>query len=150
MTTLNAQQLAFILDIKKDDARAKMLTAWEAEGNKIKCSWVTTKSGTRKLNEEIDHPEALEIEMLARRLNIPTLQEMVNDIESNYTKRPAARKYILQDYPEKKIQNNNAPNFKLKLPAGLRGLISADSRKEIYTAWKDRFKAYVPRSYDKI
>jgi hypothetical protein len=29
MNHLNAQQLAFILDIKKEDARAKMCNAWE-------------------------------------------------------------------------------------------------------------------------
>ena len=51
MNFLNAQQLAFLLEIKKEDARIMMCNAWEKEkgiskiGHKIKGADIDKKTG---------------------------------------------------------------------------------------------------------
>lgn len=108
MKTLTSQQLAFLLDIKKEDARARMCNAWEKANNipksrigelKVKRQYVSKTSDKVKLIDP--YPNDMSIEILASGLNLPTLQQMVDDIEQNYLKRSASKKWILCDYPER-------------------------------------------------
>lgn len=98
MESLNKKQLAFLLDISAEDARAKMCVAWSAEKRtENEAKW------NKKGKIEDPYPLDMPIDLLSRRLNIPTLKQMVEDVESNYLNRPASKKWILFDYPEKHI-----------------------------------------------
>lgn len=142
MTQLNSQQLAFILDIKKEDARAKIVRAFEKskgidlrEGVDMKTASRTAKG---KINDE--YPQFIKIELLAAGLNIPDLQKMVDDICENYLKRPATRKFILADYPEKHIKKceSEGKEFPVKIgwPPALKSMLSESSVSEIHNFWK--------------
>lgn len=135
-THLNKQQLAFILDIKAEDARAKMCVAWAKSIGKPNDAY-------RNEKEKIvdTYPVDMSIEILASGLNLPTLQESVNDIENNYLKRPASRKWILQDFPEKgiKLAAEKGKRFNFKIPPALKSLLNEASIKEIEGYWFKNF-----------
>lgn len=146
MTFLNAQQLAFILDIKKEDARARMCNAWckakgipnekDREGPKVAgAAWEK-----KKLKDP--YPQAMPVEILSEQLNLPTLQAMMYDIHHNFLKRPATRKWILCDYPEKQKENAQKAGknlHRLPIPKGLKSLLSTDTVTEIGSEWSKRY-----------
>lgn len=140
MTFLNAQQLAFILDIKKEDARAKMCVAWAAsKGEENKAA----RNAKGKIEDP--YPVAMPVQMLAQFLNLPTLQESVNDITDNYLNRPASKKWILCDLPEKIIKKAEAegdPNPKFAIPPALRSMLPKSQQEIIFKEWEKRFPKY--------
>lgn len=140
MKFLNAQQLAFILDIKKEDARAKMCHAWcSAKG--IQNQAFRLKDSQRIID---DYPQAMEVVMLAEKLNLPSLQEAVNDITENYLTRPASKKWILCDYPEKQIKkledSGKMPPYKVQIPPALKSMLPPSQQERIKEEWKTRFR----------
>lgn len=150
MKFLNAQQLAFILDIKKEDARFKMVNAWcKAKGvpNNLE------RKHDGKLDKETDkYPEAMPIDLLAWQLNLPTLQDSVDDIVNNYLIRPASKKYILCDLPEKLILKAKEDGHKPKMaiPPALRSMLPTKTVEIIFAEWKLRFKEFRPEEERKL
>jgi hypothetical protein len=142
MNYLNSQQLAFILDIKKEDARVKMVNAWcRSKGipNKLE------RDGTGKIDKVTDnYPLGMPVDVLAKELNLPTLQDSVDDIVKNFLVRPASKKWILCDYPEKLIEkwSKSGDPKTLSIPAALKSLLSKESREFIKEEWKKRFPKY--------
>lgn len=138
MNFLNKTQLAFILDIKVEDARAKMCHVWataHSEENKA-----YRHPETDKLIDP--YPDTMEIEMLSKHLNLPTLQSSVDDIVKNYLNRPASKKWILCDYPEKEIQKGTQAGkalIKLNIPRALRSMITQVVQREIKSEWQSRY-----------
>lgn len=147
MKYLNAAQLAFILDIKKEDARARMCHAWaKHKGYPMEGFFQEKIPGAQwsaRNKVETDYPDTMLIDVLSKHLNIPELQAMVDDIERNYINRPGTRKYILSDYPEKlitKAQNDGkAPPYKIDLPVALRGILPTELQQKIKQEWLIRF-----------
>lgn len=138
MNFLNKSQLAFILDIKAEDARAKMCHAWCCDKEITNMAYRDPE--TDKLVDT--YPDAMPIEILAKHLNLPTLQDSVNDIKDNYLNRPATKKWILCDYPEKEIEKGTKAGkaiIKLNIPKALRLLISQPVQKEIKKQWHERY-----------
>lgn len=153
MKEINAQQLAFILDIKKEDARAKMVRAIEkSKGIELRYDEVATARRNVKNKIEDNHPQFISISVLSEFGNLPTLQEMINDIQLNYLNRPASKKYILVDYPEKFIKKceKEGKDFpvKIDIPPALKSMLPDETKKRIYQYWtafktadfKPRFK----------
>lgn len=137
MTELDAQQLGFILDIKKEDARAKMCVAWsKSKGEENKAQRVRSK----KIDDP--YPKTMPIEMLAKELNLPTLQEMVNDIQNNYLVRPASRKWILCDYPENELRKAKEAGKRrsVKIPPALRSMLPRETQDTILNEWRTRHR----------
>lgn len=146
MLYLNKKQLAFILDITTEEARAKMCVAYSKDrGETNKAEYVTKKnkfgdkSGKPKLSDP--YPDAMLISMLAIQLNLPTLQDMVNDIETGYLTRPAAKKWILCDFPEKKEKaaQQSGEKFTLQIPPGLKSMLPTEIQQQIQKEWTERF-----------
>lgn len=140
MNYLNKSQLAFILGIKAEPARAKMCVAWCAEKNIENLA--TWNDETGKLEDE--YPNAMPIEILAKHLNLPTLQQSVDDIQDNYLNRPATKKWILCDFPEKEIEKGKKAGkavIKLNIPKALRSMISQPVQKQIKKEWSIRHAA---------
>lgn len=146
MNFLNAQQLAFILEIKKEDARARMCRAWQkSKGIELETTgkqlgkMKDVKRGKSKKIED-DYPQAMPIDLLAEGLNIPSLQKMVNDIELNYLNRPASKKWILVDYPEKFIKKceESGKQFpvSIDIPPALKSILPAHTKEKIYSYWE--------------
>jgi len=156
MTELNSQQLAFILDIKKEDARAKMCNAWEKakgiakDSDKMKFEKVHGAKWSDKGRIEDQYPATMPIEILAIELNMPSLQIMVDDIVLNYLNRPASKKYILVDFPEKLIKKTEDAGEKfpvrIDIPPALRSMLPEHVKAKIYDYWSG-FKTanYQPR-----
>ena len=142
MKYLNAQQLAFILDIKKEDARAKMVAAWE-KTNKLRTGSVNGATWNKKGKVVDGYPQAMPIELLSLGLNLPDLQMMVDDICNNYLKRPASKRYILFDYLEKKIKSAETagknPPYRIDLPAALKSMLPDEIRKQVYSLWRSNY-----------
>jgi hypothetical protein len=139
MTSLNSQQLAFILDIKKEDARAKMCVAWcKAKGIPNKAERDTKSDGTRTGKVKDPYPAGMPIDLLAEHLNLPTLQQSVDDITTNFLTRPGSKKWILCDLPEKlklKAQEEGKP-VKFAIPPALRSMLPDDQIEFIRNQWK--------------
>lgn len=140
MKYLNAQQLAFILDMNKEDARARMCNAW------CKSQGIENKSYWNEKDKIIDpYPVAMPIEILSKELNLPTLQQAVDDIVNLV--RPAAKKWILCDYPEKKIKAAEKAGKKMpipvKLPPALLSMLPTDTVEVIKSEWVKRYKVSV-------
>jgi hypothetical protein len=137
MKFINAQQLAFVLDIKKHEARGKMCVAWAKHTGIQNTAYHNNKG---KLID--DYPLAMEIEMLSRQLNLPTLQSSVEDIVNNFLIRPASKRWILCDYPEKQIKKleESGKPLKLNVPSALKSLLSESDIQKIKSEWSARYK----------
>lgn len=131
MKLINAQQLAFILNIKKEDAKAKMCYAWEAHNN--------LPHNTTRIKGKIisDYPGSMDVDMLAQQLNLPALPKAVVDIQVNFLKRPMSKKWILCDYPEKELQTK--PKNKIRIPSALKSFLSDEDIQLIKTEWNKRY-----------
>lgn len=150
MKTLSKKQLAYLLDIKIEDARAKMCAAWEKE-NGIQRFADNTQvvangeiiGATRNTKNKIqdNYPDKMEIDVLSRNLNMPDLQLIADDVQNNYLTRAATKKFILDDFPRKEIAKaKQAGKFaRLTIPSGLRSIIRDDIAEEIKAQWKVRF-----------
>lgn len=136
MKYLNKNQLAFILDIKVEDARAMMCRAWEKDND------LPAKSFWNKKNKIIDdYPPAMDILMLSKVLNLPTLLQSADDIEKNYLTRAATKKWILCDFPEKEIrlQEEKGKRPTIQIPPALRSMLPQNTIEQIRTIWTERF-----------
>lgn len=145
MKYLNSQQLAFILDIKKADARLMMCNAWTRSKGIEKEDFQGTaiKGVTRKKTKiEDSYPNAMPIEMLSVELNLPNLQQVCDDIENNYLVRSATKRYILWDYPEKEIakfEREVKPKpWHLNIPPALNSMLKESDREIILKHWKEK------------
>jgi hypothetical protein len=78
----------------------------------------------------------MEIGTLAEHLNLPDLQMVVDDIQNNFLKRPASKKWILSDYPEKQLETKL--KSKIKIPPVLRSLLYDQDIDTIKREWKSR------------
>jgi len=146
MKYLNSQQLAFILDIKKEDARAMMCNAWtRSEGvPKVGQLKEVPKTSRKKNKIEDPFPIAMDISILSKELNLPALQASCDDIENNYLTRNATKKFILWDFPEKAIKkfetDNKAKPYKLEIPPELKSMLPIETQTIIHKQWKERFE----------
>lgn len=146
MNFLNAQQLAFILDIKKEDARAKMCAAWEKahgikrDSNALGFEKVKDAKWNSKNKIEDPYPQAMPINIIAEGLNMPTLESMFLDIRENYLKRPASKRWILATYPEKVIKKAEEEGkkfpVKIAIPPALKSLLPTQAQRDIFNYWK--------------
>lgn len=147
MTHLNAQQLAFLLDIKKEDAKARMCNAWEkSQGIKKDPDDCAVVGGSRNEKKKIvsEYPELIQIDILAEHLNIPTLPQMVDDIVHNYLNRSASKKFILCDLPEKAIEKAKKDGVppKFAIPPALRSMLPHKTQIIIWNEWRKRYPKY--------
>lgn len=146
MSFLNKKQLAFILDITDEEARAKMCVAWakslgvtNSARREEKVNKKGKPTGKKKLVDT--YPDTMLVEMLATQLNLPFLPQAVEDIKTGYLKRPAARKWILCDFPEKslKTKENAGDKLTLSIPVGLKSMLPTAIADEIKKEWTERF-----------
>jgi len=132
MNSLTAQQLAFILDIKKEEARAKMCHAW------CKFHGIENKAFRNDKGKIVDdYPERIPVMILASQLNIPNLQGIVDDIVLHYLTNPITKKFILCDFPEKELQTKE--KTKIKIPVVLKTFLSDGDVEFIKTQWLKRY-----------
>jgi hypothetical protein len=132
MNSLNAQQLAFILDIKKEDARAKLCHAW------CKFHGIENKAYLNDKKKIVDdYPERIPIGMISQTLCIDNLQTVVDDIILHYLTNPVTKKYILCDFPEKELATK-AKN-KIKIPSVLKTFLSPEDVEFIKAQWLKRY-----------
>jgi hypothetical protein len=134
MTHLTYKQLAFLLDITDLEAYEKFLAIDSSVTGKPTPSPCNTI--TRYRDQGYKAPE-LSIDILSKKLNLPNIQDALIDISENYLKRPAAKKYILCDYPEKKLET--LEKHKVKIPSVLASLLKPETVAIIRKEWEKRF-----------
>lgn len=146
MQYLNKNQLAFLLDIKAEDARARMCAAWakykgipeeyDKSGSRV---GKTARDDKKKVKDP--YPLAMEIAVLSSFGGLPDLQFAVDDIQKNYLKRPGTRKYILSDYPDKELTKQHAAGkaYKLHIPSFISAFLSKEDQDTIIGEWKRRY-----------
>jgi len=151
MQYLNKSQLAFLLDIKVEDARARMCAAWakykgipeehDKEGPRI---GKTARDAKKKVKDE--YPIVMGVDMLSKYAGLPDLQFAVNDITNNYLKRPGTRKFILSDYPDKELTKQHAAGkpYKLHIPSFISAFLSKADQDAIVEEWKRRYPQAFP------
>lgn len=148
MNFLNAQQLAFLLEIKKEDARKRMCVAYAkslGETNRATMDYKRDKKGKAKPESKMvlvdPYPLAMSVETLATHLPIPNLQTMVDDVVNNFLTRAATKKWILCDYVEKaKAKDDFNPDKTIiRIPPGLRSMLPVPVQKEIVAEWEKRY-----------
>jgi hypothetical protein len=139
ITSLTKQQLAFILDIKAEEARAKMCVAY------CKFKGIENEAEINSKGKVTDpYPQAIDIDILSVHLNLPTLKAMVEDIEKNFLIRPASKKWILCDYPEKKLKalkEAGDKRLRVTIPSGLKSMLSDKTQQIIKNQWLQRYKS---------
>lgn len=131
---LTYKQLAFILDIKPIEALEKMI----AVHCKVKNCSTPRPADKVKVYINEGYPQEMDCGLLAVHLGIPSLQQSVEDIKNNFLKRPATKKWILCDYPEKQLQTK--PAHKVKVPPVLASMLSQKDVEFIREQWRVRHK----------
>lgn len=139
---IDKKQLALLLKITADDARRMMIVAWcKAAGTKINMG----NEGSKFKYFDDDYPKKMDVDMLARELNLPLLRMAIDDIHKNYLKRGATRGYIL-NYPRQiilqRLSAGDKSPLEIDIPPTLKSFLSIDDREEIVNVWKERFKGY--------
>lgn len=86
----------------------------------------------------------MSIEILAVQLKIPNLQSMVDDVRNNYINRPATKKWILFDYPEKHIAkcDKDGKKKRLSIPSALRSFFTNHTIEAINESWHKNYPDY--------
>lgn len=139
---LNYKQLAFILDIEPVEALEKILYVHsKVSGKELPTSMKTVKEylfiKQAKKSVRNDLPEALDVGLLALHLNLPTLQQAVEDIQKNYLTRAATKRYILLDFPEKELRLKL--KHQIKVPPVLASLLKSEDVEFIENEWAKRY-----------
>lgn len=135
MKFINKVQLGYVLQLNPEEARALMCRAWTREKN------IKNEARHNAKGRVTDpYPEAMEISMIAKNTEHSQLQFAVDDIYFNYLKRPASRKYILCDYPEKEIAKILEGKKKsITMPKGLKDILPDDTQQTIREEWMKRY-----------
>jgi hypothetical protein len=139
ITHLSKAQLGHILKETQIDARKKMIVAWCKENGKVP-PVINPNADEKKEMKRIDkgYPDWIAIPILAKHLNLPDLQQAVNDIRYNYLERTATRQYIIE-YPQKKINETEAIPKRIRIPETLRSFLADNVASEIISIWKKRY-----------
>lgn len=140
--TLNYKQLAFILDITPVEALEKILYVWSKVFDKERpasCDTVKEYLYDKQKKKSVRNslPESLDIGLLSVHLNLPTLQASVEDIHNNYLARPATKRWILCDFPEKELKTKLKD--KVKIPPVLASLLKPEDVELIENEWAKRY-----------
>lgn len=140
---INYKQLAFILDIEPVKALEKILYVYhKTSGKDLPYSHKNAKGYLFNDDGKRNNlPESMDIGLLAQYLNLPTLQNSVEDIQNNYLNRPATKKWILCDYPERELKrcSDNDRPFRIPFPKALETLLPVEISDTIREEWKKRF-----------
>jgi hypothetical protein len=134
---LNYKQLAFILDIKPIEALEKIIYVH------CKVKGISRPQPQDKVKSYLvdGFPEDFDLGSLAVHLNLPSLQQSVEDIRNNFLKRPATKKWILCDYPEKELKTK--AHNRVKIPSALASLLNKKDLEIISEEWSKRFRIKV-------
>lgn len=139
---IDYKQLAFILDIKPVEALEKILYVWsKASGKDLPASQDTVREylfvKQKKKSVRNDLPESLDVGLLAVHLNLPTLQQSVEDIQNNYLKRPGTKRWILLDFPEKELRTKL--KHQIRIPVVLESMLKPEDIATIQSEWNKRY-----------
>lgn len=137
---ITPQKLAVLLDIKKKDARKKIIVALEKKKGKVDCFGVSDED-----EEKYEKDPTIDIKDLSKHLGID-LEFYVNDIKENYLKRSQTRGWILC-YPELKLKPNKKKIWPktITVPSHLKCFFSQETVKEITTIWSEKYQEYTKK-----
>lgn len=129
------KQLAFILDIEAIEALGKIIFAHCKDRNQ---DIPPQKAKPYKVTDykNMGLPQEIPLDVLEKHTGLK-LGSAILDISENYLKRPASKKWILCDFPERELQTK--PKNKIKIPSALASLLSKESLATIKQEWHERY-----------
>lgn len=131
MKEITANQLALLLDIKREDAVKKVVVALERESG---FEHYELKPATLS---KYDKNPSISISLASRYLGVD-LDSILQDIKKNYLKNPATGRWIY-DYPASKLKvDPKTGRFPLtvSIPGTLKSLLTEEQIKEIISKWE--------------
>lgn len=142
MEIIDAETLAFLMEIDKDTANKKIVAYLERrEGNRndfIPASIIGDKA-------KYSDNQSCDIEGLSKYLNID-LTFAIENIQRTYISSPATRGYIL-NFPAKKLMPNKITRKwprKVSLPKVLGKILSMEDQMAIVKMWEDKYYTSIP------
>lgn len=143
ITSLSKRQLAFVLKIKQTEAQDKMVYAYAKHMGLY-------NSKDCEVPSDFDCPDSISIEILSKHLNLPDLQDAVNDVHNNFFARSVSKGWIME-YPQKILDEKTSkgePCYLIRLPAAIRSLVRDDVQQEIIRAWSARYSNIKDLKFD--
>jgi hypothetical protein len=127
MKNINATQLAFIMSIKKADAKKKILHAID-------------KKGVKRQNDEKEKDPSVRVDQLSTAIGID-LDFYIKSIGKDFLKNQATGTYIL-NYPTSKLKPSKKTGLLPKsvaIPSTLRGFLNKEVIEEIKVKWNQKY-----------
>jgi len=139
MNQLTKAQFAFILKDTQINARKKMIYAWCTEKG-LPVPDIDPNADEKEEMKRIDkgYPDWINVDILSRQLNMPDLQQAVDDIRNNYMKRSTTRQWIVE-LPQDRMNKSGEIPPRIKIPETLKSLLSDEVINEIINVWKKRY-----------
>ena len=135
MKQITSKQLAYLIQKTHINAMKVILRAKRKSGEKVKESdW------------EFMTEVTADVDVVSKEVGFDVGMAM-DDLYNNALTRPAFKKWILHDYPMKKL-NAKEPPKKVSLPAGLKSLLNPDVVDEVEKYWNDHFGDYKNPEWD--
>jgi hypothetical protein len=125
MKTLNAVQLAWVMQIPRKEAEGKLQLA--------------LAKGAKNESDDDDKP-AIKTEALGHILGID-FEFFIKDIKKNFLKNPATGSYII-NYPSGKLKPSKKTGLypkTLSIPSMLRGFLSKETQDAIKDKWREKY-----------
>lgn len=153
METIDAEILAFILDIEKAIANKKIVAYLERRvGNSDYMINVVIGSGKKIADMEIQsgvrlygENESCDIEGLSKYQNLD-LEFAIKNIRETFLTSPTTRGWIL-NYPSTKLKVNKVTRKmpkRVSIPKPLRSLLTETDKQTIIKIWEDKYYTSTP------
>lgn len=135
MTKITPQKLAVLLDIKRNQAREKIIVCLER----------TKGNDNMALNSEehdYDKDPSVDCEVLSNYMGID-FELILKDIKENYLKKPSTKMYIMA-YPETKLKPNKMGVLprSVSVPAYLKSMLKQTDIDTIVQEWQSKYEFY--------
>lgn len=143
MDTINATELAFLLEITKSNANKKIICCKERMAGNLEytiASVTVNKDGEEE--SLFSENESVEIAELSKYLNVD-LEFAIKNIHDTYVRSGITWSYIM-DYPKPKLKCDKKGKWpkKILVPEPLRKWLSDVDQGKIYAEWRIRYLSY--------
>jgi len=147
---INAEILAYILDIKKEDANKKIVCYKERLAGNDELELDPNLIG-KKADKKYTDNESCDVPGLSKYLNMDLAFAMKN-IHDTFMTSPTTKGFIL-NYPSSKLKPNAKTGRmpgKISIPKVLRQLLSQEDKELIVRLWQDKYKTYTASNHVKF
>lgn len=132
---VNAQAIAYLLNNRKDQSfgvgQLKSMIAKILLGRNPEAEEETKEFGEKYIS----------IHQFEEAYSHYPILNAIASIRSNYLKHPSTYNHIME-YPLNRLSNAKNPLKKIRIPSGLRDLLTNDQKNDIVNEWTRRYSSY--------